>query len=75
MRAERPVDVFAERYLPGKQYLFGLAHRHTMIHPETVTEVAEKIIFTDKTAARNFLGMSEEQYDPFAFGDLCVVCA
>tara|TARA_R110000850_G_scaffold234728_5_gene359665 strand:+ start:719 stop:1543 length:825 start_codon:yes stop_codon:yes gene_type:complete len=66
IRAERLVDAIAKQHLPGKQYLSGFGHSHTMIHRETVTEVAQnRQRFIDKTAARNLLGISQKQYDLF----------
>ncbi len=66
IRAERLVDAIAKQHLPGKQYLSGFGHSHTMIHRETITEVAQnRQRFIDKTAARNLLGISRKQYDLF----------
>lgn len=55
IRAERLVDAIAKQHLLGKQYLSGFGHSHTMIHRETVTEVAQnRQRFIDKLRQGTF---------------------
>jgi len=67
IRADRLVNAVAKQRIPGKKYASGFGHRHTMIHRDTVAEIAQdRQRFIDKTTAREVLGISRKQYDLLA---------
>ena len=76
VRAERIVDAVANKGIPGRQYVAGFGHRHTVLHLATVYEIARnRARFADKKTARAFLGLARKQFDFLIAADFLSPCA
>jgi len=64
IRPDRIVDAVASEVIDGKLYSRGFGHRHTAIRRTTVDTIrANRTRFVDKSAFREFLGVSRKQYE------------
>jgi hypothetical protein len=63
VRAERVVDAVSTGHLEGRLHRSGFGHRHTVVSREAVeTLQAAREAVLDKTATRDFLGITKAQY-------------
>ncbi len=63
VRAERVVDAVSTGHLDGRLHRSGFGHRHTVVSREAIEALqAAREAVLDKTATRDFLGISKAQY-------------
>jgi hypothetical protein len=66
VRAERVVDAVSGGHLDGRLHRSGFGHRHTVVSREAVEALkAAREAALDKTATRDFLGITKAQYRLF----------